>query len=63
MRGGEHGSRGHDREPHAVPGSGTGQHAEQGRAAPLPESNLHSSADFLNDQLKELGQANLFFMC
>ncbi|XP_053517272.1 spermatogenesis-associated protein 32 [Artibeus jamaicensis] len=31
-----------------------GQDSMQGRAAPLPESNLHSSADFLNDQLKDL---------
>lgn len=31
-----------------------------GRAVNFPDSNLHSSADFLNDQPRDLGQMSLF---
>lgn len=38
------------------------QDSISGRAVKFPESNLLSSADFLNDQLKDPGQMNLFFV-
>ena len=39
-----------------------GQDSMRGRTVPLPESNLRSSADFLKDQLEDLGQAGVFLV-